>query len=151
MGRRRGRGGDKEEEEEEMRGGLNISSMNEAVCLAAEGAVGEEPDVFDHQSAETERRLSEGDPALAAGSPDSAQDSDSAVCQCVKASPHPEGVCVGGRGRRVRSCRLGVCFYHYSASCQRRPISWREEILTLLGADSSPTTASPPPPPPPNI
>lgn len=42
-----------EEEEEKMRGGLNISLMNEAVCLATEGAVGEEPDVFDHQSAET--------------------------------------------------------------------------------------------------
>lgn len=57
MGRRRGRGGGKEEEEMEeeegKRGGLNISLMNKAVCLAAEGAVGEEPDGFDHQSAET--------------------------------------------------------------------------------------------------
>lgn len=45
---------DREEvEEEEMREGLNISLMNKVVCLAPEGAVAEEPDVSDHQSAET--------------------------------------------------------------------------------------------------
>lgn len=52
--------------------------------------------------------------------------------------PPPRGVWVCGGGASVSALVVRVFFHDYSTSCQRRPISWREKILTLLAADSSP-------------